>query len=80
MVGGAPISVVSLVIGRLLPGTRKAAVSQFGQDTLGVRRTLAVGGKRYDYFSLQAAAEAAESSRCLIARANRMFSSGSRRG
>jgi len=33
-------------------------VSAFGQDTLGVRRTLAVGGKRYDYFSLQAAAEA----------------------
>ncbi|MFB3134717.1 MAG: aconitate hydratase AcnA [Rhodospirillales bacterium] len=33
-------------------------MSQFGQDTLGVRRTLAVGGKRYDYFSLQAAAEA----------------------
>ena len=33
-------------------------MSAFGQDTLGVRRTLAVGGKRYDYFSLQAAAEA----------------------
>ena len=33
-------------------------MSAFGQDPLGVRRTLAVGGKRYDYFSLQAAAEA----------------------
>ncbi|MBM3558880.1 MAG: aconitate hydratase AcnA, partial [Alphaproteobacteria bacterium] len=31
--------------------------TQTGQDTLGTRRTLSVGGKRYDYFSLPAAAE-----------------------
>ena len=29
-----------------------------GQDTLGTRRTLSVGGRSYDYFSLPAAAEA----------------------
>ncbi|MGE0255010.1 MAG: aconitate hydratase AcnA [Alphaproteobacteria bacterium] len=31
--------------------------TQTGQDTLATRRTLTVGGKRYDYFSLPAAAE-----------------------
>ena len=29
-----------------------------GQDTLRTRRTLSVGGRSYDYFSLPAAAEA----------------------
>ena len=29
-----------------------------GQDTLKTRRTLSVGGKEYDYFSLEAASEA----------------------
>ena len=28
-----------------------------GQDTMNTRRTLDVGGQRYDYFSLEAAAE-----------------------
>jgi aconitate hydratase len=33
-------------------------VAATGQDTLKARRTLTVGGKRYDYFSLEAAAKA----------------------
>jgi len=33
-------------------------VPAIGQDTLKTRRTLEVGGKRYDYFSLEAAAKA----------------------
>ncbi|GAB6052147.1 aconitate hydratase AcnA [Magnetospira thiophila] len=33
-------------------------MAQFGRDTLKVRRSLDVAGKRYDYFSLSAAAEA----------------------
>ena len=33
-------------------------MSRFGQDSLNVRRTLAAGGREYDYFSLPAAAEA----------------------
>ncbi len=58
MVGGAPTPVVSPVAPGLLPRIRKAAVSPFGQDTLDVRRTLPVGGEGYQYFSLEAAAEA----------------------
>jgi aconitate hydratase len=34
-------------------------VSVFGQDTLKARRTLEVGGKKYDYYSLEAAANSA---------------------
>jgi aconitate hydratase len=34
-------------------------VSVIGQDSLGSRRTLKVGGREYDYFSLSAAADAA---------------------
>jgi len=34
-------------------------VSQFGQDSLKSRRTLEVNGKKYDYYSLEAAASAA---------------------
>jgi aconitate hydratase len=37
---------------------RRNALPVTGQDTLNVRRTLTVGGKDYDYFSLEAAAEA----------------------
>lgn len=33
-------------------------MSQFGTDSLGTRRTLSVGGKTYDYFSLAAASDA----------------------
>ena len=34
-------------------------MSVFGQDTLKARRTLEVGGKKYDYYSLEAAANSA---------------------
>ena len=32
-------------------------MTAFGEDSLGVRRTLNVNGKNYDYFSLKAAEE-----------------------
>jgi aconitate hydratase len=39
---------------------QEAALSIAGHDTLEARRTLKVGGQEYDYFSLDAAAEAAD--------------------
>ena len=38
---------------------RKAALSITANDTLKARRTLEVGGKEYDYFNLELAADTA---------------------